>query len=82
MDNQIGNSRVSTIILRLDNSFDSYSEIYFPHLMNQEYTLFHLFVHPPTQEIAALAVEEYVTADANSVSDGSTKLRRISLTGG
>ena len=39
-------------------------------------------IHPPTQETAALAVEECVTVDANSVSDGSIWLRRISLTGG
>ena len=39
-------------------------------------------VHPPTQETTALAVEECVTVDANSISDGSNRLRRISLTGG
>ena len=39
-------------------------------------------VHPPTQETTALAVEKCVTVDANSVSDGSNRLRRISLTGG
>jgi len=38
--------------------------------------------HPPTQEITALAVEECVIVDANSVIDGSTRLRRILLTGG
>ena len=39
-------------------------------------------IHPPTQETTALAVEECVTVDANSVSDRSNRLRRISLTGG
>ena len=50
--------------------------------------------HPPTQETTpayrnalrragtALAVEECVTVDANSVSDGSTGLRQISLSAG
>jgi hypothetical protein len=39
-------------------------------------------LHPPTQETAALAVEECVTPDKNPFSDGSTVLRRISLIGG
>jgi hypothetical protein len=38
--------------------------------------------HPPTQETAALAVEEYVTLDRKPISYGSAMLRRISLTGG
>jgi hypothetical protein len=33
--------------------------------------------HPPTQEAAALAVEECVTLDRNRLNDGSALLRRI-----